>query len=447
MPTVKKHSALVCLFGGLSVLAAPHTANAVELKNIIFMIGDGMGPEHVRAAGMYTGSPMSFESMPYQGLVTTASADAAITDSAASATAMATGQKVNNAVISQALPGDGSNLPTLLEHYKSMGLSTGLVTTAYMTHATPSAFGAHEPHRNNNSQIANDFLNDSRPNVLLGGGGNGLSTSATQSAGYTTVTNASQMLAVNTNTTTYLSGQFGTTHMPYELDGLGSLPHLSQMTTTALDILDNDPDGFFLMVEGAKIDLAAHNNWIDRNVQETIEFSNSVRAVMDWAAGRQDTLIIVTADHETGGMAIQSDNGPGNYPTVTWSTDYHTGVDVPVYAWGNGANRIPANMDNTDYYDLLTDPGLTGDLNGDGFVGIDDLNIILSQWNTDASADPRADPIGDGFVGLTDINQILANWNNGTPPGASQTIPEPASVSILAPLALLAFRRRPHAQR
>jgi len=415
---------------------------AAELKNIIFMIGDGMGPEHIRAAGMFAGGPMSFESMPYQGMVTTFSASSSITDSAASATAMATGQKVNNAVISQNLPGDGSNLPTLLEHYKSMGMSTGLVTTAYITHATPAAFGAHESHRNNTSQIGNDYLTDSKPNVLLGGGGNGMSTSATQSAGYTTVTNASQMLALNANTETFVSGQFGSGHMPYELDGLGSLPHLSQMTTTALDILDNDNDGFFLIVEGAKIDLAAHNNWIGRNVQETIEFSNSVQVVMDWAANRQDTLIIVTADHETGGMSIQSDNGAGNYPTVTWSTTGHTGVDVPVYAWGNLANRIPASMDNTDYYDLLTDPGLTGDLDRDGFVGIDDLNIILAHWNTDGSADPRSDPIGDAFVGLTDVNQILANWNNGTPPVTAHHIPEPASASALSLICLVGLSRR-----
>ncbi len=418
---------------------------ATELKNIIFMIGDGMGPEHVRAAGMYTGGPMSFESMPYQGLATTYSADNAITDSAASATAMATGQKVNNAVISQNLPGDGSALPTLLEHYKSQGKRTGLVTTAYMTHATPAAFAAHEPHRNNNSQIASDYLNDSRPNVLLGGGGNGISISSAQSAGYTTVTSRSQLLALNTSSTSRVSGQFGSTHMPYELDGLGSLPHLSEMATTALDILDNDPDGFFLMVEGAKIDLAAHNNWIDRNVRETIEFSNTVQAVMDWAAGREDTLIIVTADHETGGMSIQSDNGVGNYPTVSWSTTGHTAADVPVYAWGNHANRITTSMDNTDYYDLLTDLGMTGDLDGDGFVGINDLNIIIGNWNTDGSSDPRSDPIGDAFVGLDDVNQVLANWNNGTPPGLAELVPEPASTSILLSICLPTLMHRSRA--
>ena len=442
MPTHRKCFLYLCGFVcGLSTFAIPHTLNAAEIKNIIFMIGDGMGTEHVRSAAMYQGSDLSFEPMPYQSMMTTFSANNPITDSAASGTAIATGQKVNNSVISKQLPGDTSDLPTVLEHFKAQGKSTGLVTTAYMTHATPAAFGAHEFHRSNTSQIAGDYLNDSRPQVLLGGGGNGMSISSAQSAGYDTVTNRSELLAIDTDNTSRLSGQFGSTHLPYEFDGLGSLPHLSDMTSVALDILDNDDNGFFLMVEGAKIDLASHNNWIERTVQETVEFSNAAQIVMDWAANRQDTLIIVTSDHETGGLSIQNDNGQGNYPTVSWSTTGHTADEVPVYAWGNGAYRLTEVEDNTDFYNILTDPGLTGDLNGDGFVGIDDLNIILGQWNSDGSGDPRSDPIGDAFVGLTDVNQVLANWNNGTPPSAA-SVPEPASAMVFLTTSIALTKRR-----
>jgi alkaline phosphatase len=427
-----------------SILTCAITASAASAqpKNVIFMIGDGMGPTHIQAAGMFAGAPMSFESAPYQGLVTTYSADNAITDSAASATAMATGVKVNNNVVALNTPGDGSELTTLLEYYKSLGRSTGMVTTSYVTHATPASFGAHEPTRYNTNQIANDYMNGSKPNVLLGGGGRGMSVGSAQAAGYNVVTSAAAMLALNTNTQTYVSGQFGTYHLPYEYDGLGSLPHLSQMTTTALDILDNDPDGFFLMVEGARIDHAGHSNDIDRNVRETVEFSNTVQDVLTWAAGRDDTLVIVTADHETGGMSIIADNGPGNAPTVTWSSDYHTAVDVPVYAWGAQANRITASMDNTDFFDIITNTDIAGDLNGDGFVGISDLNLVLSNWNLNVpAADPLADPTGDGFVGITDLNQILGNWNSGSPP-ITASIPEPASAMVFLLTSLAVFRRR-----
>ena len=239
-------------------------------KNVIFLIGDGMGFEQVRAAGMYLNGvegTLSFEYLPYQGQVTTYSADSSVTDSAAAATAMATGTKVDNGVISMAIPGDGSELETLLEYFRDQGKSTGLVTTTYITHATPAAFGAHEPSRGNTAQIASDYLNQTRPNVLFGGGANGIDPSSAQNAGYTVVTDALEMFDLDTTMENMVSGQFGSGYMPYELDGLGDLPHLSEMTVTALDILDNDPDGFFLMVEGGRIDHAGHAN--DISAQHT----------------------------------------------------------------------------------------------------------------------------------------------------------------------------------
>jgi alkaline phosphatase len=436
------HRSGVLLITALACAAAASAVSA-QPKNVIFMIGDGMGPVQVEAAEMFAGAPMSFEAMPYQGQVTTYAANNAVTDSAAAATAMATSHKVNNGVISLALPGDGSELYTLLEHYQSLGRDTGLVTTTYMTHATPAAFGAHETSRNNNNQIASDYLNQTKPNVLFGGGANGMSVGAAQLAGYNVVTDAAGMLALNTNTETFVSGQFGSTHLPYEADGLGTLPHLSQMTTTALDILDNDPDGFFLMVEGGRIDHAGHSNHIERNIGETIEFSNTVQSVLDWAAGRDDTLVIVTADHETGGLSILADNGPGALPTVSWSTTGHTAVNIPVYAFGANANRVKTVMNNTDFFDLVTVADLAGDLNSDGFVGIADLNIIMGNWNLTApSGSPLADPTGDGFVGIEDLNTVLGNWNTGTPPSSGVIIPEPTSVIAFVSALLATFNRR-----
>ena len=334
-------------------------------RNVILMIGDGMGFEHVRAAGMYgygtTGS-LLFESFPYQASVATHSASSSITDSAAAATAMATGHKVNNGVISLEYPGSGAPLETLLEYYAARGRSTGLVTTTYMTHATPAAFGAHEPSRNNLTRIGQDYLNQTRPNILLGGGGNGMSVSAATGAGYDVATNRTQLEAI-APATEFVSGQFGTSHLPYEYDyftgsstGYDTLPHLNEVTSTALDLLQDDPDGMFLMVEGGRIDHAAHDNNIQRNIFETLEFENSVQTVFDWAAGRDDTLILVTADHETGGLTALQNNGQGVFPTVSWSTDYHTSANVPLYAWGLNAELVGGTLDNTDIFSIATAP-------------------------------------------------------------------------------------------
>ncbi len=328
-----------------------------ELPHTIIFIGDGMGFEQVKAAGLYahgSGGAFFFESLPYRGELTTHSASASVTDSAAAATAIATGFKVNNGVISMAYPGDGSELLTLLEHYKAQGRSTGLVTTTYMTHATPAGFGAHEPSRDRLSQIAADYLQQTRPDVLLGGGGNGLSPADALSAGYSVVESRSDLLALDTEQAGRLSGQFGASHLPYELDGLGNLPHLSEMTAAALNILDNNPQGFFLLVEGGRIDHACHDNNLARAVHEVIELDNAIQVAMDWAQGRSDTLILVTADHETGGLTVLADNGIGEYPAVSWSTGGHTGVNVPIFGWGVNADQIGGVLDNTELFEIVT---------------------------------------------------------------------------------------------
>jgi alkaline phosphatase len=326
------------IFMLIAVVCTP--AVWAEPKNMILLIGDGMGFEHVKAGGMYaygSAGALSFEAFPYQGQVTTYSANSSITDSAAAGTAIATGQKVNNDVISVKKPGNGSELYTLLEHFRDSNKSTGLVTVTPMTHATPAAFGAHELSRDNISQIAQDYLNQTRPNVLLGAGGNGLTTSAASSAGYTVVTSRSALMGLNTESVSRVSGQFGA-NFPYEYNGYSATyPHLSEMTTIALSILDNDPDGFFLMVEGGLIDWGAHVNVTGYTVFEVVEFNNSVEAVLAWAQGRTDTLIVVTADHETGGLTVLQNNGQGSLPTVSWSTTGHTADNVPVYAIGENS--------------------------------------------------------------------------------------------------------------
>ena len=325
--------------------------NSRSLKNVIFCIGDGMGFEAVKAAGYYaygeTGT-LSFEAFPHRAEMATYAADSPMTDSAAAATAMATGHKVNNGVISMELPGSGTPLKTLLEIFKAQNKWTGLVSTTYITHATPAAFAAHNPERNNLADIAHDYLHLTRPNVLLGGGGNGLTEKDAEAAGYTVVTDREGLLNLDTDTENCVSGQFGDTNIPYIFDGSDDLPQLSEMVSVALDILCNAQGGFFLLVEGGRIDHAGHSNDIERNILETIEFSKTVQTIFDGVAGRDDTLILVTADHETGGLKVHKNNGKGQVPDISWSTGGHTVSNVPLYGWGRNAERVGGIMNNTD---------------------------------------------------------------------------------------------------
>ena len=350
----------------LLLLIATGAACQPQPTNIILLIGDGMGAQQVAAAGAFAGRPMAFEGFEHTGWMTTHSADSPVTDSDAAGTAMATGYKVDNGLI--CLAGQmnpdyraGDELPTILERLQARGKATGLVTTTHMTHATPAAFAAHEPSRRNYDQIAADYLNQSRPDILLGGGGKGLTPAAARQAGYTVVTDRAGMQAIGDDgrTVPKLSGQFGSGHMPFEHDGpdgYKTLPHLSEMTATALKLLDNDPDGFFLMVEGGRIDHACHKNHIERCVTETIEFDAAARKVLEWAAGRDDTLILVTADHETGGLKILSSPDKGKMPRVSWSSKGHTAAAVPVYATGPRARRFAGKLDNTQLIDRIMAP-------------------------------------------------------------------------------------------
>jgi alkaline phosphatase len=325
-------------------------------KNVIVFIGDGMGLEHVKAGSMYaygaTGE-MPFEHFPYHALMRTGSNNG-LTDSAAAATAMATGHKVDNKVISLAIPGNGRGYSTVLEYASKHEMSTGLVTTTPITNATPASFGAHAESREHYAKIAQDYLEVSRPNVLFGGGSSDITEERASAAGYQVITNRDEMLALDTETQTRVSGQFGAGYIPYESSGLGDQPHLSEMTAVALRILDNDPDGFFVMIEGGRIDTAAHDNDAEAMVGEMAEFGRSVQAAMDWAQGRDDTLIIVLADHETGGLQVVQNNGQGVVPDLSWSTSGHTGVDVGMWAYGKPLSGLSERIDNTEIPRIIT---------------------------------------------------------------------------------------------
>lgn len=355
--------------------AAPVATTAAALPhNVILLIGDGMGMAHVEAARLYNGGPLPFESAPHQAQVVTDSYTSSLlgvpTDSAASATAISTAHKVHNTVVSVAIPGDGSEFETIGEFFTSKNKSVGLVTTSYLTDATPAAMAAHAVFRFDTARIVNDYLTRTRPAVLLGGGGNGLTEAAGVAAGYTVVTDRAQMQGLAPAPGVPVLGLFGDggEGMGFEWDyaegtdtAYDTLPFLHEMTSTALSLLATDPDGFFLMIENENTDLAGHSSGageerIGRDVFAALELGRAAQEALAFAAGRDDTLVIVTADHETGGLQILADNGAGNLPTVSWSTSDHTRTQVGAWAFGPNADLVTGTIDNTDIRRIASVP-------------------------------------------------------------------------------------------
>ncbi|MCB0218678.1 MAG: alkaline phosphatase, partial [Chrysiogenetes bacterium] len=142
-------------------------------------------------------------------------------------------------------------------------------------------------------------------------------------------------------------------NMPYEKDGVGELPHLSEMARAALEILETDPDGFFLMIEGGRIDHAGHENDIERLGPEVAEFDRAVQVALEWAKGREDTLILVTADHETGGLKLPRTFNGEWPPPARWLHTNHTSTPVAIYAQGPNAQLVRDGLDNTDVFRIL----------------------------------------------------------------------------------------------
>ncbi len=290
-------------------------------QNIILMIGDGMGMSHLYAANAYKlhlkKEPLHILTLAEKGAFTsmsTFSADSLVTDSAAAMTAMVTGVKTKNGYLSVST--DEKPLKTILEIAEDMGKDTGVVTTTRVTHATPAACASHINDRDKESEIAAQMIN-SGTDVILGGGWNFFYPKNTggkrdddtdvfslaKSKGFTVVTAGEAFENISQNTKKVL-GLFSGSHLPYVTDRIDAIPTLAQMTQKALDVLSQNPKGFFLMVEGGRIDHAAHINDAVSLIMETVDFDDAVGTVMAFMKEHPDTLLIVTADHETGGFGV-----------------------------------------------------------------------------------------------------------------------------------------------
>lgn len=308
----------------------------------ILFIGDGMGFEHVRGGGYYLNGvegSLFMESLGGIGQGQTASLSA-LTDSAASATAMATGVKTVNGRIGQ--DADENDLENILEFAETQGWSVGVVTTDKVVGATPSSFLAHVASRSDTVNIAAQII-ENPPDVLFGGGFSYLLDSDFGSD-VRYITTKSDLLKLEPDGRPVI-GLFGSASLPYVYDDDGTTPTLAEMTVAALDYIGHDPEGTLLVVEGARIDHASHVNDQERVFLEVASLDQAVEAAAVWATDR-DATIIVTSDHECGGLHIDPTGAVAGIPVQTqWMWGDHTNDDVPVFAsglavpWVDGVQR------------------------------------------------------------------------------------------------------------
>ncbi len=324
-------------------------------KSIILLIGDGIGIGHItaaRCAGPGRDGRLAMDTMPVTGLGLTHSANALVTDSAAAGTALATGGKTSNGTISQTP--DGRRLESILEIARDMGKSTGIVSDKFITDATPAAFVAHVPRRGQREDIAAQMI-ASGVNVILGGGKQDFVPKSAGGArsddrnlldeagklGFDVFETADAMTA---SAAERIIGLFA----PSTMTGKRPEPTLPEMTAKAISTLARNGKGFFLMSEGGKIDSEAHANNAEEVVREMLTFDDAVRASLDFAKKDSSTLVVVTADHNTGGMSVHEPNQDNPKFTAGWTTGGHSANMVPIYAFGPGAELFTGTHDNTE---------------------------------------------------------------------------------------------------
>lgn len=313
-----------------------------EVKNIILMIGDGMGENTIKCAEMLKGDKLVMSSLPYTTHVTTDSLSGT-TDSSAAATAMSCGIKTYNQYVG--VDKDKNDIESICEFAMARGLKSGLVATQIINHATPAGMIAHTDYRQLYQVIINQMVT-AKVDVMLGGG-NEYHTKKLQKLldanEYTYIETADELKQLDKTKDDRVLGMFS-----YQNIEAGKTPALATMTSKALDLLDND-NGFFLMVEGSDIDVQLSKINMSGAMKEMQSFDKAVDVVLRWAEDHPGTLVIVTADHETGGVTIPDSKDDINDSCIT-SGGEHTNTNVLLMAGGARADEITKNdvIDNTD---------------------------------------------------------------------------------------------------
>ena len=321
-----------------------------EVKNIIFLIGDGMGTSQVYAGLIANRGDLYIKTMPFSGFNKTNSADNLITDSASGATAFSIGEKTNNGAIGV----DKNDVPkkTILELAEEKGMSTGLVATCEITHATPASFIAHQPNRNMYEEIAADFLKTDI-DVFIGGGRNYFEhrkdgrdlLMELEEKGYDIVTSMDSLKYAKGDRVAALVAK---NHPQPYLMGRGEM--LKPATEFAINKLKKNKKGFFLMIEGSQIDWGGHDNNVPYIVSEMLDFDRTIGEVLKFAAKDGETLVVITADHETGGFSINGSDLEKGIVEGKFTTGGHTAVMVPIFSYGPQAELFSGIMENSDIF-------------------------------------------------------------------------------------------------
>lgn len=328
-----------------------------QVRNVIFLIGDGMGLSQISYALQQSANRLNFERFQYIGLSKTSSSNSQITDSAAGATAFSIGKKTYNGAIG--VDDQKRSMKTILEYAEDKGLATGMLVTCAITHATPAAFIAHQPSRTMQEEIAQDFLKTDI-DLFIGGGLQFFNkrkdakdlTVDLKEKGYTLILHENELYQAGNSKK--IAALLADNHLPKMQDGRGN--YESQAADFSMQFLNKNKNGFFLMIEGSQIDWGGHDNDAAYINEETQDFDRVIGKVLDFAAKDGNTLVIVTADHETGGFALtpdpkmesKSENYGNAFPAFT--SKGHSSTMVPVFAYGPGASDFAGIYENTELF-------------------------------------------------------------------------------------------------
>jgi len=326
---------------------------APKPKKIILMIGDGMGLAQIYSGYTAKKGNLNIFRCPYSGFSITNSADDYITDSAAGGTALSCGTKTKNGFVG--VDSTGKPLKTILELAEDKKLATGMVVTCYVTHATPASFIAHYPDRDSNEILALDFLKTDI-DVLIGGGNDFFEKrkdqinliSKFESNGYSVYHKQDELFMSQSNK---VIGLLADGHLPKMGEGRGD--YLSKASVFTTHILNKNKNGFFFMIEGSQIDWGCHANQQDYMVSEMKDFDQAVGAMLDFAEKDGNTLVIITADHECGGLTITEGDLKTGTLKAEFSTKHHTGIMVPVFAYGPGSELFSGVYQNTEVFQKM----------------------------------------------------------------------------------------------
>ena len=324
----------ILLFGTTVGIFSPESTNGAEsyfdgnIKNVIYLIGDGMGFNHLKKTKNERDITLTMDTFDFKGSSMTRSLSNAVTDSAAGGTALATGERTYNGAIGVYMNdplGAFSHPKNITELCMESGMMTGVITTDETSGATPASFSAHSSDRGNTEDITEDQLSSDID--IIWGASNGVATRGdAEENGFTYITSYSQMMALPEGSRSF--AQF--TNALWTLEQSDeSTPNLEQMAEKAIDLLDDTDEGFFLMIEGAHIDKHSHSNEDEMMTEALQEFDRTVELVLEYAKADGETLVVITADHETGAI-IANDDG-----TYSFTQGSHSAANVPVLVYGS----------------------------------------------------------------------------------------------------------------